>query len=234
MPALVHFYLGTFVHVAMGRFVTLICTVRFLVANQTLVDAVSIGAHKLSWIGTRGIFHFRWTSILIRMIPTVILTVAAELFPDAFKVVTRKLLAGARFVFRVAELSFVATVATIIVMIAQPILIQTAAVFAGELIICTGNRCRTMVHSHILISSVDTVRISIAQPLLRNALSPVPDFIRCTGEFGLFVTFPVVTLMPFILVRIIQAVIVPITDVHPWNAVTIIASEQVSKAGSAF
>lgn len=40
--------------------------------------------------------------------------------------------------------------------------------------------------------------------------------------------------MAGIFVRIIQAIVVPITNVDPWHTVSIVTSEQVSKASSLF
>lgn len=96
------------------------------------------------------------------MIAAIILAVAAELLAYAFKVLTSKLLVTAGFILRVTELALVATVTTIIIMIAQPITIQTSSVAAGELILGTGGWSRTLMQSHVLISPVNAVRISVA------------------------------------------------------------------------
>lgn len=126
------------------------------------------------------------------MIAAIILAVAAELLAYAFKVLTSKLLVTAGFVLRVTELALVATVTTIIIMIAQPITIQTSSVAAGELILGTGGWSRTLMQSHVLISPVNAVRISVAQPLLWNALGAIPHFVRRASEFRFFVAFSVV------------------------------------------
>lgn len=132
------------------------------------------------------------TSYFVRMIAAIILAVAAELLAYALEVLTRELLAAAGLVLRVAELALVATVAAIVVMIAQPVAIQTPSVVAGELILGARGRRRTVVQSHVLISPVNTVRISVAQPLLWDALSAVPQFVRGTSELGFFVALSVV------------------------------------------
>lgn len=232
MSTLIHFHLGAFVHVAVSRLVALIRTVRLLVADQTLVNAVPIGAHELSRVGAGGVLHFRRTSILVRMIPTVILTIATELFSDALVVMTSELLAGARLVLGVAELSFVTAVATIIIMVAQPIHIQATTIVAGELIFFAGLRRRTMVLSHILVSPVNTIRLSIAQPFFGNTLRPVPNFVRGAGELCLFVTLSVIALVSIVLVRVIHAIVVPVADVTSGYTVAIVAGKQISEASS--
>lgn len=126
------------------------------------------------------------------MIAAIVLAVTAELLAYAFKVLTSKFLITTRFILRITKLALVATVTTIIIMIAQPITIQTSSVIAGELILGTGSWSRTMMQSHVLISPVNAVRISVAQPFLWNALGAVPHFVRGASEFRFFVAFSIV------------------------------------------
>lgn len=57
------------------------------------------------------------TPNFIRMITTIILSIAMELLSYALKVLASKLVLRALFVFGVTEFSFVRTVTTIVVMI---------------------------------------------------------------------------------------------------------------------
>lgn len=126
------------------------------------------------------------------MIAAVVLSVATELLTYAFEILASELLGAAMLVLRVAEIALVATVAAVVVMIAEPAAVQASPVVAGELIVGTWSRRRAMVQSRVLVSSVDAVRITVAQPLLRDALSPVPHLVRGASKLGLLVAFSVV------------------------------------------
>lgn len=132
------------------------------------------------------------TTHFVRVIATIVLAVTTELLAYALEILTSELLGAALLVLRVAEIALVATVAAIIVMIAQPAAIQASAIVAGELIVGARSRRRAMMQGDILVSSVDAIRIAVAQPFLRNALSAVPYFVLGTGEFGFLVAFSVV------------------------------------------
>jgi len=96
------------------------------------------------------------------MVAAIVLAVAAELLADTFKVLTSEFCTAATLVLGIAEFPFVAAVTAIVVVITEPAAIQTPAVGASELIVGARGRCRTMMQSHVLIGSVDTVRISVA------------------------------------------------------------------------
>jgi len=126
------------------------------------------------------------------MIAAIILAIAAELLADTFKVLTSEFLAAATLVLGITEFAFVATVTAIVIMITEPAAIQTPPIGASELIVSAGSRCRTMMQSYVFISSVNAVRISVAQPFLGNALGAIPHFVRDTGKFRFFVALSVV------------------------------------------
>lgn len=46
--------------------------------------------------------------------------------------------------------------------------------------------------SYILIGTVNAIRISVAQPLLRDALGAIPHFVCGASELGFFVTLSIV------------------------------------------
>jgi len=120
------------------------------------------------------------------------LAIATELLAYAFKVLAGEFLIVTMLILRIAELALVATITAIVIVIAQPTAIQTPPVVASELIVSARGRCRTMMKSYILISPIDAIRISVAQPFLRNTLSAIPHFIRGTGKLRFFVTLSVV------------------------------------------
>lgn len=118
-------------------------------------------------------------------------------------------------------------------MIAQPALVQATSVLTGELRVRTRGSLRTVVQSRVLIGPIDTIGIAVAQPFLRYALRPVPHFVGGTREFRLFVALPVVALVPLVLVRVVQAIVVAVADVNPRYAIAIVAGEQVAEASAA-
>lgn len=96
------------------------------------------------------------------MIAAVILAITLEMLAYTFKVLTSELSVTARLVLGVAELAFVATITAIVIMIAQPTAVQTPSIVTRKLIVGARGWCWTMMQSYILISSIDTVRISVA------------------------------------------------------------------------
>lgn len=84
----------------------------------------------------------------------------------------------------------------------------------------------------VLVGSIDTVWISVAQPPLGNALRPTPGLVLLARELRLIVTLPVIALMSVVLVTIVQAIIVSVANVNPWNTVSIVTREQVAEARS--
>lgn len=115
-----------------------------------------------------------------------------ELFSYTLEVLTGEFLSGAGLVLAVAELSFVASVATVVVVIAEPIFIEASSVVAQELIFGAGQRRRTVMHRNVLVGTVHAVGIAVAEPLSRYALCSAPHFVRRAREFRFFVALPVV------------------------------------------
>jgi len=95
------------------------------------------------------------------MIAAIVLAVTAELLAYTFEVLTSKFLVIARLVLGITELVFVATVAAIVIMIAQPTAIQTPSIFTRKLIVGARSWSWAVVQSYILISPINTIRISV-------------------------------------------------------------------------
>lgn len=221
-------HLGALIHIAVQWLVRLVGAIRNLVAHQLVVDALPIVAGELA---LRAGVVFLLATRLVRVVSTVVLTVAPILHPDALKVLAGELLWRAGLVLAVASLALIRAVATIVVVVAYPTLIDAPSIGTCKLIISAGLRCGTVVQCCIFIRSINTIRIPIAYPLLRNTLRPGPGLVLLAGKFGLLIALPIIALMPIILITIIQTVIVSITDINSRNAVAIITGKQISKAG---
>lgn len=93
MSALVEFDPGAFVHVAMGWLVAVVRAVRNFVAHQCGIDALPAGTPELvsSARGRRPVPTTRRTSKLVRIIATIVFSVAPVRVPDALEVLARKL-----------------------------------------------------------------------------------------------------------------------------------------------
>lgn len=89
-----------------------------------------------------------------------------------------------------------------------------------------------MEQSHVLISPVNAIRISIAQPFFWDALGAIPHFVRGASELRFFVAFSVVALMTLIFIGVIQTIVVSIADVNSRNTVAVITSEQIAETCS--
>lgn len=135
---------------------------------------------------------------------------------------------------RVAELPFVSAVTAVIVMITHPAPVYTATIVAFELVFSTRGWRGALVQGGVLVGPVHAVWVAITQPLAGDALSSIPLLVLCAREFRFLVAFSIIALMPFVLIRVVQAVVVSIADVDAGNAVAIVAREQISKACSAF
>lgn len=150
------------------------------------------------------------TSNFIRMITTVIFTIASVLFPNALEVLAREFVRATRFVFRVTFFPFISSITTIVIMIAQPTLIRmkniilnakqisklylvdATSIGTSELIFTARFRCCAMVQSGILIRTVNTIWITITQPFSWYTLRSPPRFISFTSKFCLFITFTII------------------------------------------
>lgn len=87
-------------------------------------------------------------------------------------------------------------------------------------------------HGDILVGTIDTIGITIADPSLGNALSAAPVLVGGAGELAIRIAFTRVALVSSILVRIIEAIIITIADVNPWYAVAIVAGEKITETCS--
>jgi len=114
-------------------------------------------------------------------------------------------------------------------MVTEPVLVDTSVVGAAELICLTGRRGRAVVESGVLISSVNAVRVPIADPSLRDALGSAPVAILSASKLSFRITFTSVTLMSRIFIRVVKTVVVPVTDVDPRDTVAVVTGEEVSK-----
>lgn len=232
MSALVELHSGTLVHVAVSGLVTAVSTVQHLVADQRIVDALTIGAAELLGIWTGVVLGLRLAINLVRVIAAIVLPVASELLSDAFEVLALEFVLGALLVTGVAEFALVAAVTAVVVVIAEPALVQAATVVAGELVFGAGHRLGTVVEGHVLVGTVHAVGVAVAQPFVGDALRPVPGLVCRAGEFRFFIAFSVVALVTIVLVGVVETVVVAIADVDARYAVSVVAGEQVAKTGA--
>lgn len=117
MTTLINLDLCTLIDIAVGWLIGFICTVCHLVAYQTVVDALSIGAGKLP-LRTCGVVLLAVN--LVRMITTVVFSIASVLIANAFEILTGELHGRAGLVLGVAEFALVSSIAAVIVMITNP------------------------------------------------------------------------------------------------------------------
>jgi len=89
-------------------------------------------------------------------------------------------------------LALVRAVAAVVVVVTHPSTVDAPSVAARELVRTTVCHRRAVEQCGVLVRPVYAVRITIAQPLFRYALRPVPRLIRLTRELGRLVTFTVV------------------------------------------
>lgn len=117
MATLIDLHLGALIHVAMGRFVGLVGTIRILVAHQIVVDALTIRTGELTlWTG----YVLLGTAHLIRVITAVVFAIAPGLISDALEVLAGELLGRTGLVLGVTEFAFIGTIAAIVVMVTDP------------------------------------------------------------------------------------------------------------------
>jgi len=191
---LVEFHPSALVHVAVGRLVAVVRAVRHLVAHQRGVDALPAGAPELVGATRRcsPVPAARRTFVFVRVVAAVVLAVAPVRVPDALKVLARELARRTCLVLRVAVLALVRPVATVVVVVAHPAPVDAPPVAARELVhAAVGHRC-TIEHRRVLVRPVHAVRVTVAKPLFRYALRPVPRLVRQARELGRLVAFTVV------------------------------------------
>lgn len=194
MSTLVELDPGTLIHVAVGRLIAVVRAVRHLVAHQSGVDTLPAGTPELVGAarGRRSVPATRWTSVLVRVVAAVVLAVTPVRVPDALEVLARELPGRARLVLRMTVLALVRAVAAVVVVVTHPATVDAPSVAARELVRTAVCHRRAVEQRGVLVRPVYAVRITVAQPLFRYALRPVPRLIRLTRELGRLVAFTVV------------------------------------------
>ncbi len=177
-------------------------------------------------------------------------------FGDAFGVLASEFRRRASAVFAVALGPFVRSVSAVVVVVASPVAVDAASVSAGKLLRRAAVPRRAIERRRILVGAVDTIRVAIADPLARNALSfawfiksfrnfvkknpfqefesaqsfvRTPLFVGAAGEFRFSVAFAVAALVSVVFVGIIQTVVISVADVDARNAVAIVAGKEVAE-----
>lgn len=121
MPATVHLHFGAFIHVTMQWLIRLVRTIRYLVADQMIVNALAVRALEFTgWARRVGLIAID----LVRMIPAIVLAIATILITDTLEVLTSKFVGGACLVTGITHLSLIRTIATIIIVVAEPTLVS--------------------------------------------------------------------------------------------------------------
>jgi hypothetical protein len=121
-------------------------------------------------------------------------------------------------------------------MIAFPESIDASAVVTFELV----NRALLKGHGAVLnlglvlIRTIDTIRVSIANPFFFDADSSTPFSIGFASEFSFGIALSIFALSGFAFVRIIQAVVITVANIDPGDAIAIVASEQVAETSPTF
>jgi hypothetical protein len=174
----------------MRRFVAVVRAVRYLVAHQRRVDALTTVAPELIGATCRDVLP--GTVVLVRVVAAVILVVAPVRAPDAFEVLARELARRARLVLRMAILALVRAVTAIIVMVAHPSFVNTPSVAARELVRTAVRHGGAVERSRVLVRSVHAIWVAVTQPFFRYALRSVPRLVRQARELGRFVALPVI------------------------------------------
>ena len=200
MFTLIQLRFRTFINVTMARFVRHVLAIHLFVADPFVRNTLTSLASELSsW--TSCYFCLTFGSRFIWSISTVIFSIAKICLLDTLGVCTRKLFRGTGSkgtVFR-----FIRTISTVIVMITDPILVDAPIVLTLELIRFTGLRRWTGVKSRVFIGSINTVRISITNPSLGNALSSTPVSILGTSKFSLRITLSCIALMSGVFIWVV-------------------------------
>lgn len=229
VSALVYFKFRAFIDVAVSGLVRLVRAVGHFVANESAVNTLIVVTLEL----------VRWTGLIlfdapnfIRVVAAIVLTVASEVVSNTLKVLALEFLVGTLFVESVAAFAFVRAVAAVVVVVAKPAFVDASAVGALELVWGARRRRSAVMYCRVLIGSVDTIWIAIAQPLSRYTLSASPEFVLLARVLGLGVTLAFVTLVAVVLITVIEAIVVSIADVDSRYAVAVVASKEVAEAGS--
>merc|ERR1719422_1237853 len=223
---------GTFILTTMKRFIAFITTIVLFVTNQIITDTFLVPAHELT-VWTEGGLAVR-TVCLVTTIMTIILSITLVLLVDTPRVLTRELLRSTRGVLLATLFTLITAISTVIIMVTLPMFVDTSTIVTLELVLFTrglGSVTRDIaVAGNPLIFTISTVRISVTFPFERDAHWFVEHGILLTCEFFRIITFSVVALLGFILVRTIQTIIISITNINSWYTIAIVTCEQISKA----
>ena len=85
-----------------------------------------------------------------------------------------------------------------------------------------------------LIGTIHAIWVTIAHPFFLDTNGASPLAVLFTREFTIGIASPVGTLAIGILIRVIKAVVVAITNINVGNAIAIVASEEIPIASSVF
>lgn len=118
VTTLVQLHLCALIHITMKRLIRLVCTVRHLIANQLIIDALSIRACELSRF-TGAVCLFR-TTHLVRLVTAVILAITSVHIANTLEVLAGELRRRASLVLVIAELTLVSAVTTVVIVVAKP------------------------------------------------------------------------------------------------------------------
>jgi hypothetical protein len=114
-----------------------------------------------------------------------------------------------RFVLSLALFALIGGITAVVVVVAQPALVDATAVAALELVVAAARfRTGAVVQRGVLVGAVHAVRVAVAHPLLGNALRAVPVLVLGARVLHLGVALAVVALVPVVLVRVVQTIIV--------------------------
>lgn len=88
--------------------------------------------------------------------------------------------------------------------------------------------------SRILIGPIDTIGVAVANPSFGYTLSATPVLVGHTRELPVGIALTSVALVSYVFIRVVETIVIAVTDVNPRNTIAVIASEEISKAGPLF
>ena len=228
---------SAFVNSTVKWFIAAIRTILFFVANQIVAYAL-FAIHSGYTLALELVFFARIllgiTVEFVRTVTTVVFAIASVVFRNAFRVLTGELRVIAFPIVILAIFAFITAISAIVVMVAFPNAVNAPSVIALELIRTAFFQSDVAVRilSLVLISSIDAIRIAVANPVLLDANLPSPGSVRFAGEFRVRIARPGLALPVLALVTVVKAVVVPVANVNPRDAISIVAREQVPIACS--
>lgn len=84
----------------------------------------------------------------------------------------------------------------------------------------------------VFVSAVDTVGVAVANPSFGNTLRATPVLVGHASELTIGIALTSVALMTNVFIRIVETVVIAITDINSRNAIAVITSEQITKTCS--